>query len=515
MGGTTAGALANLAAQGLPFILLLLVTPILLHVLGRERYGALVLFNLVPQIAGQLDLGISTAATRGFAQYSARGDRAGAMRLFRESTVLLMIWGVVLGVAYYVFHDPIAHVLKLDTFLDDEPIVFLVSALAVPLALANGASLVPLRALERYGSAARIQVLGGVAYWIVCAWWALRGASLTQLVALGTTAVALTTAALFLSLKKETERGTPAAAIVDPDTAVAAADVATAPLAPSRLLLRPFMPVGAGAFVAQASSLATYHADKLLVSALLSPAAAGAYAICTSIANKMLLVIAACATYTFPRSARMHAEGDHSSVAATFVIASRLAMVLATAMAVPLIALAPAFLTVWLGPEFAAEHAATLALLSLGYAIAAASVVASNVAIGIGESRMPAVFALVGGIITLVAVTVLAQRYGEAGAAAAAVIGMTQALAFNGLVAKRLGPDARDAAWKVVWQLALVAFPVGYAFSFANPYVEGWLTLAAAAAMASAVFLVLWLLTFGRHRERAFLDRFLVKARHV
>ena len=85
-GGTASGAVANLAAQGIPFVVLIVVTPILLDELGRERYGALVLFNLVPQIAGQLDLGIVTAATRGFAQYSARRDRSGAMNATEFAT---------------------------------------------------------------------------------------------------------------------------------------------------------------------------------------------------------------------------------------------------------------------------------------------------------------------------------------------------------------------------------------------------------------------------------------------
>ena len=54
-GRTITGALSNLAAQGLPFLLLIFVTPILLRSLGREQYGALILFNLLPQIAGQLE----------------------------------------------------------------------------------------------------------------------------------------------------------------------------------------------------------------------------------------------------------------------------------------------------------------------------------------------------------------------------------------------------------------------------------------------------------------------------
>ena len=516
LGGTASGALANLAAQGFPFLVLLIVTPILLHALGRGVYGALILFNLVPQIAGQLDLGLSTAATRGFAQYSARADRKNAMRLFREAFMFLALWGVLLGAGFYLFHEAIASVLKLDAVVDDQSLAYLSAAINIPLALVNGATLVPLRALERYGRVAQIQITGGIAYWIACAVLATRGATLTQLVMLGTVSVALMTFAQFLAAR---ERGnlpsvrSPADApgiVRSADNSAAALGFPPGP--DGSFLLRPFIAFGAGAFVAQASSLATYHADKLLVSALISPAAAGAYAICTSIANKILLVVAACATYTFPRATRMQAEGDLVSVASTFATASRLSMVLATCIAVPLIALAPAFLEVWIGPGFAAEYGLTLQLLALGYAIAASSVVASNVAIGIGDVRTPAVFAVLGGTVTLLAVLLLAPRYGAAGAAGAAVIGMTQAMVFNDLVARRLGPSARRASWPLLCRLTMIGLPVGILASVSSTVVRGWISLVVIGAAAAGCFLFLWLLTFGRGDERLVLRRFLIKA---
>lgn len=516
LGGTASGALANLAAQGVPFLLLLIVTPILLHALGREAYGALILFNLVPQIAGQLDLGLSTAATRGFAQYSARADRKSAMRLFREAFMFLTLWGVLLGAAFYLFHAAIGHTLKLDATVGDQSLVYLSAAINVLLALINAATLVPLRALERYGRAAQIQVMGGIAYWIACTVLATRGATLTQLVALGTVSVALTTFAQFLAAHERRSLPSGRAPMDSPGRVRSAENsapaLASASVPTERFLLRPFIAFGAGAFVAQASSLATYHADKLLISALISPGAAGAYAICTSIANKILLVVAASATYTFPRTTRMQAEGDLASVASTFASATRLSMVFATCVAVPLIALAPAFLEVWIGPEFATEHALTLQLLALGYAIAASSVVASNVAIGIGDVRTPAVFAVMGGTVTLLAVLLLAPRYGAAGAAAAAVIGMTQATLFNDLIARRLGPLARSASWPLLWRLAMIGIPVAVLASLASAIARGWISIVVIGAAAAGGFLLLWLSTFGRGYWRLVLRRFLIKA---
>jgi O-antigen/teichoic acid export membrane protein len=283
----------------------------------------------------------------------------------------------------------------------------------------------------------------------------------------------------------------------------------------SGLLLRPFLPLGAGAFVAQASSLATYHADKLLVSALISPAAAGAYAICTSIANKILLVVAAGATFTFPRSARLHTEGDTSGIATTYARATRLSLLLAALMAVTLITIAPAFLGNWLGAKFASEYGLTLRLLALGYAIAASSVVASNVAVGIGEVFTPAVFAVLGGTITLSALVLLAPQYGASGAAGAALIGMTQALVFNDMLAKRLGPAAREASWPLIWRMALIGVPVAIIGGTAATFVDGWISLVLLGSATAGMLTLFWLWTFGRVTERALVDRLILRIRHA
>ena len=531
LGGTITGAFANLAAQGIPFLLLLVVTPILLRALGHEKYGALILFNLVPQIAGQLDLGLATAATRGFTQHAARGDRSGARRLYREALVLLTAWGAVLGIVFYVLHPAIASALKLDTVVADASTVYLAAALAIPLALANAAALVPLRAIERYGAIARVQVTVGIAYWSSCAWWAPRGGTLTQLVVLGTITVALATVALYVIARREHDlpppslaasEGTNHAAPVTPADPIAPLPATVAPLAatsadatPRTFLLRPFLRLGAGAFIAQASSLATYNADKLLVSALISPAAAGAYAICTSIANKILLVIASGATFTFPRAARLHAEGDLDRVATTYAFATRISVLIASALAIPLIALAPEFLRIWIGPEFAADYGLTFRLLTLGYAITASSVVASNVAVGIGEVALPATFALLGGTVTLIAVALLAPRYGAPGAAGAAVIGMTQSLVFNDLIARRIGPAARVASWTLIARIVAIALPVGVVTAAAGTAVVGWISLFALGTVAVGVFAGLWLLTFGRIAERDLLRQLSLRTRHA
>jgi O-antigen/teichoic acid export membrane protein len=516
IGSTLFGAVSNLLAQGIPFLLLLIVTPILIRTLGRETYGALILFNLLPQIAGQLDLGLVTAGTRAYAQYTARHQDRDAHRVIDESMLILFSWGALLAGALVAWRHPIARVLQLDEVIHGDTWVFAVAAIAIPIALVNGAALISLRALEQYGRAARIQIIAGVAYWIACTLAATQGATLFELVMLGTFSVAATSVALFAMVWQTRARKRSLASREDPDLSVPVDTSVVDELAPgveSRLRLRPFLSLGAGAFVAQASSLATYHTDKFLVSAVVSPAAAGAYALCANIANKILLLVASGATYTFPRAARLHAQGDHESLVRTFVVTTRFVLMIAAAFAVPLVALASPFLRTWIGSDFAAHYAPIMQLLVIGYAMNAASVVASNVAIGMGEVRLPALFALLGGTTTIVAVLVLAPVFGAAGAAGAALIGMSQAVIFSNLIASKLGHEARPASWPVQLRLVLVAVPVAVGTFYLGHLVTGWWSLLATGIVSTAVFLAIWLSTFGQQSERIVLDTILARVR--
>jgi O-antigen/teichoic acid export membrane protein len=317
----------------------------------------------------------------------------------------------------------------------------------------------------------------------------------------GTATVALTTVALFLAARESmaTTSALAPAVATRPDAAPASSN--------EGFLLGPYLGVAMGSFVAQASSLATFHADKLLVSALVSPAAAGAYTICANIANKILLVIASAATFTFPRSAHLHASGDAAGLAAIYRDTARICATLAACAVVPIVGLAHAFLNLWLGEAFGDQYAIVLQLLAVGYALAACSVVAANVAMGIGNARMPATFAVLGGCLTIGALVVLTPLYGIVGAACAALIGMSQTVVFNAVVARRLGKAAMEASWPLLVRLSIVATPLALLIATLRPAIDSWPRLIIIAITASFMFPVVWCVTFGRKHEWPIIKR--------
>lgn len=483
----------------------MVVTPILLRSLGRDQYGALVLLNLMPQIAGQLDLGLSTAGTRAFGHFKARNDAVTARRISTEVTSLLCLWGAIVASLFLAFRGLVANALGIDAVIGDpDSPVYAFAAATLLFALLNTAAAVPLRALEHYATIARIQASAGMVFWLGCAALAMRGSPLVLFVGLGAAVAAGASLALFVAADRiaATRRNVPEAAAA-PEREARNASIGAG------LRLAPFLKVGGGAFVAQASSLLTYHADKLLVAALVSPAAAGAYTVCASIASKVLMVIAAIATFTFPRAIRLHASGDHAVLSATFATTTRFCVLLAACFAVPIITLAEPFLRLWLGSTFAAENAMALRVLTFGYTIASASVVASNVAVGTGDARMPATFAVIGGLFTLIGCALLAPHFGIVGAAAAAALGMSQALVFNALVARRLEPAAGEASWGFLARVLALGATVAVAASavLSSPafLIRSWQALLVAVALTTAAFALLWAGSFGRRREVSFL----------
>ena len=59
----------------------------------------------------------------------------------------------------------------------------------------------------------------------------------------------------------------------------------------------------------------------------------------------------------------------------------------------------------------------------------------------------------------------------------------------------------------------IVAVPVGLLATAASSMVQGWVALIVLGGAASALFLAVWLASFGRHEERLLLDRLIRRAR--
>lgn len=481
--------LANAAGWLLPVVVALIATPWLLHELGAARFGVWAMCVLVASLLPTLDFGYGVAAIRDMAR---EADPAARRRVASELLTIGLLTGALFAAVVALGRGGIARWLNFDAAVptDEGREVLLLLAPWVALGCVNAALAAPARALERFGALAAIGITSSVALWGISIAFAVGGMKLSALMLVGIVVQAAVAVALSL-LYRKTAGSWPA------------------PARRLHTLLRSSRFAGAS-FANSVTSLATYHADKALVSAFIGPAAAGLYTIVANVANKLLGLIASLAGVIYPRVAGHEGRGDIAATAALYAVASRIALNVTLALATLGVVLADRFLRLWLGSVVTSELVTAFRLLIVAYVIASSAVVASNVLSGRGNARRGAWFAALGGAITLCAGLLLIPRWGLVGAGLAALLGMSQAAAFDLWVRRELiasHPGLK--AWRRPWHGWAVAVVVCGMTTWGVAHgLDGWPGLLLAAVCGSAAWAAVWFgLGFAMPEERAMVDR--------
>ncbi len=475
-----------------PIAALLLATPVLVAHLGFGGFGVFALSQALVTAGGTLDLGLGALAVRQLAR--CRSDEVLFHR--RAAAVNSAFLGLaVIGVALSVWlADPIAQVLQWNRDLAPPQAATAVRWAGVWLGLVylNLALQHAFRAMERFDLVVTLSSGTMVVVWAAAAVGASLGLGATDVVALTAAVTAAQLVAAALTFRRVFGRWPRLGRWAGFERGGAR--------------------FAAGAFVGQAASLATYHADKAIVSALLGAAPAGMYAAAVNIANKPLQFIAALAGLLFPRVAALESGGRAFRSARTYLAASRMLLAASTLMLAVGWVLAADFVRVWLGPGTPDSLSLCLRLLLFAYWIAVFSVAPSSTLAGQGNTHRGAMFALAGGVITVLGCWMLVPRLGIVGAAVAAVIGMSQAAVFELWAHREAQARVALSRFRLRRTLA-VAGLCGAGAAAAALLVRlalpaGWMELLAAGAAGTLAFAALWLgLGLAVREERALIGR--------
>ena len=472
--------LANLIAQTSGFLVFIVAAPFLIRLLGKEQFGALTLFILIPQIMVQLDLGLTTAGARAVAIFKAQDKSENVNRIFCEVLLALILVAVVFCLIFYSTAQYLFHALHLDQVVNRQVHQFIAAISCwCLLALLNAGVSVPARAFERFKLLAVIQAISAVVFWLGALLFSFAGYGLLVILWWGAAVAVFTLCILIFSIK---DAVFVSSIFFEKNTF----------LKKSQWLLPKFFKFGLGTFIAQASSLLTYHADKFLVAALVSPSAAGIYTACNMVASKLLVLVSAIAAFVFPRAVRLNVQGSTGELKEVYTHATNACVLAAIVIGIPIITFAEPFLRLWLKADYDQEYILVLGLMSIGYIFASFSVVASNVYIGGGHSRMPAIFAILGGAGTLLFCIILAPKYGIIGAAGSAAIGMSQAVIFNWMVSRQFGNAAATEMIFLLFKVILIGTILIVTTSLLNPLISSWPELFLAGFLMSIFVFFAW-----------------------
>lgn len=439
----------NLAGRVLPLLLALAATPFLVHVLGVARWGFFALALSLAGMFGVFDLGIGRALTRlvadGLGRNAARIEGAVLTGLG-----LLAALGAVAGVACAAGAWAYAALLDVPAVLRAEVRWALVAlALSAPLVLLNAGMWGVLAAHQHFAAANKVNLRLAVLTYL----GPLLALHVWDHLAAATLALAFSRGLMTWAYWRLCRTVMPGLGMARPDPAA----------------LPPLLRQGGWITVSNFLWPVSQVLDRFIIAVRLSAEAAAWYATPFDLVIRVAVLGQAVVASAFPAFATALATSAHAtSRLFRHAAAGIMAMVLPPCLAC--ILLADQFLTLWLGPAFAAQAGLPMRILAAGVVFHALDGVVAALIDGTGRSMRNALIAGIDLLVYLPLLLALLATHGIAGAAIAWSARALVTLAARIALARGASPSTRAAM-----------------ASLATLVLAASLTLAAALALAATL----------------------------
>ncbi|WP_372621857.1 flippase [Falsiroseomonas sp.] len=485
-GRLLSGTLWNAAGRGLPLLLALALTPVLVHQMGIERWGLFTLALALVGVFGVFDLGLGAALTRALAARIGKGERAGSTELAGAAlTALALVGAGVAAVAFLFVPFLVQRLLNTPPELQAEAVTaFRLLCLATPLVVLNAALWGTLAAYQRFRAANLITIPVSTFYYlgpvlVLFVWQSLVGVILVLLAA----RLANTVCYFWLARRDLPGLG---------------------PALPRWASVAPLLRMGGWMSASGILTQALLYADRFLVGALLTLSAVAFYATPLDLVMRMWILPVAVAQAMLPAMASAYAT--HAPMTAGLL---RRGALLAMAAVLPacllLVALGPELLRLWLGAEFAAGGGRVLQILAVGIFFSCTAFAPGALLDAIGRPDVNAKWQLAQAAVFLPLSAVGLLWLGIEGAAAAWALRCATDAAGRLWFVARLYPAARETARDLA--LPLLAGGAGLAALLAFDAAAPLLAVAVLALGGFGVAATLAMTTAERREARFLLRR--------
>ncbi|GGJ07891.1 flippase [Neoroseomonas lacus] len=436
------GVLWNALGRGVPLLIALVITPVLVHLMGTERWGLFTLALAMVGIFGVFDLGLGMALTRAVSEAIGEGRGRDAPALVGATIYALLGLSSVMAVLAYVLMPVlIRHVLIVPPGLEAEALAaFRVLALAAPLVVLNAALWGVLAAWQRFRAANIVNMPVSVFYYLgpvlaLLAWDSLVG------VMFALVAVRLASGLAYAALAWK--------------------DVPRLGLDRARFaLLRPLLRQGGWMSLSGALTQMLLYADRFLVGAVIGLTAVAFYATPLDLVMRMWILPVAVAQALLPAIASSYRTAPER----TALLLRRGALIVA-GLVLPaclvLVALAPWLLWLWLGNAFADGGGMVMRILGVGIFFSCLAFVPGVLLDAIGRPEVTATFSLVQAAVFLPLGAGLLLLIGIEGAAIAWALRAAADCAGRFLLAARFYPPAAVAGRALLPLLAAAGVGLG------------------------------------------------------
>lgn len=491
---------SNWAGYAVALVIGFLLSPYLVHHLGKTMYGVWTLVVSVTGYFGILDLGLRQSVGRFIARHVALEDPDGVNRTLNTALAMLASAGLLALTA------TIAATLGFGIFHIDPSLegmartALLIAGLNISLALPCSVFSTVLVALERFDLTNAIAVAGAISRAVLSVIALQSGQGL----------VAIALIMLFVSVGEYTATALCATRLYRPlQLRWAFVDRATS---------RQIFSFGIYRFVWIIANQLIFYTDTVVIGIFLNAAAITSYAIAGSLIAYGRNVVSLASDAFYPVAARLDSKNDMEGMRRVLIFGTNVALLIGLPICFGYLFLGRQFITLWMGNEFSSS-AIYLAVLTIPQFASLPQYISAQVLVGLGKHQVLARVAIVEGVLNLILSIILIRKIGLVGVAWGTVIPhlVNAAVIIPAYTLRTVGLSAREYFLKGYLRPLICAGPpailcYGFSVAVANP---SWLVfggeVATVAALMSALAYLICLTpeqkTAVKSRVTGLLDR--------
>jgi O-antigen/teichoic acid export membrane protein len=391
--------LFNFLGQLYVLVLGFAVVPYVVHRLGADLYGLIMLVAAVGGFAGLLNVGVGTALSKYVAELYWQRDFARISGLFQTAFAFALLAGSAACLILIAFRRSLSSALFHGTADSARFVAFalLVTAFGVLISMAMEPLAAIPPALQRFDVYNWVNILSSTfrnlgAVLVLMVGFFVRGVLVVYLLA------SLVVLIVYAQYARRLIPGL-------------------------RLRPRLYWPhvkqlLGFSVYViaASISALVVIRLDRVLVAYFLPIAAVAYYVVPYSLAERTWMGVANITSVIFPLASELSAMQAREKVRELYLRATKMVVLAGLPVTVVLLALPGQILHHWVGPDFAVRGALTLQLLAAGFFFNVLANVPFVVVQGIGRPSISAKYSLLNGAVNLVLFLLFIPRYGIVGA---------------------------------------------------------------------------------------------------
>ncbi|GBC63752.1 flippase [Desulfonema ishimotonii] len=376
--------------------------PYIVHKLGAEAYGVLVLILSIIGYFAIMDLNLGQAIIKYVAEYNGKNKKKKVNEIIRVTIFLYLI----LGLAGSLIIFSLSHII-VDQFLKIRPEMLPDAHFATSIGAAGflftmllSALSAILKGLNRYDITSKITIIMNIINTISSVILLYAGFGLRELIMLNVS-ISLFSMIIYIIIGKRLLPGlklTPAFNL---------------------FAFKKVFNFAIFSSLSRISEVFKFQGERLLVGAALGVSGVTYYVVPSSLVRKVMTFTSHLGSVILPVVSNLQGKEDYDAVIALYLKSSKLIAVIATSTCLPLILFGNQLLGLWMGIEFQEKTGMVMLLLTLSFYMDAFTNVPAIVVNGLGRPKITGLFALANAIINLTLIYPLAKIMGINGIAIA------------------------------------------------------------------------------------------------